>query len=157
MCASTQVLLNFYLHSYISCFLKIYASFYFWKDFLICFVDDLLIRGRFGSNREWQAHCTTQAGGELKEVSVQPPAHSRLSCEIRLSPGRALSCWVLKTSKDGDYTTSLGDRSCCPHGERGFLYIQFEALLFQLLPVRSHLSAMHHWEEPISIILLTPS
>lgn len=30
------------------------------------FVDDLLVRGRFGSNREWQAHCTNQDGGELR-------------------------------------------------------------------------------------------
>lgn len=120
------------------------------------FVDDLLVRGRFGSNREWQAHWITQAGGELRRSLSNRllTAVSAVSSD-RLTHG-FLSCWMLKTSKDGEGTTSLGDCSHCSLGERGFPYIHSEALLSQLLPVvsffcraslgRAHL---HHLADPL--------
>lgn len=54
---------------------------------------------------------------------------------------QGLTSQLLKTCKDRDITTSLGN------GENVFPYIQSESLLFQFLPVVSCPPAVHHCEK----------
>ena len=61
---------------------------------------------------------------------VQLTAHSWVSCDIRLGCS-GLYPVSLETSKDGDYTVSLGNYSLldCPYGEKAFPYIHSESLI----------------------------
>lgn len=136
----SQIVLNLRLCSYISCFLET-CVYLLGRDFNIFPTDFWVIcwRWRFGTDKEWQAHCTTQAGGLSPTSSSQ---QAQLSAQI--SSLRALSHHGLKTSKDRARTTSLSDRSHCLHREGGFLFILSVALLFQLQLLVSQPSAVYH-------------
>jgi len=81
MCATAQVLLNLYFFSSVSCFLKIYAAFFFWEDFFNIFTAHL-----------WMI-CWLEMGFDLTE-------NHRLIAVLRLegSSGRSRSNLLLAAS-----------------------------------------------------------
>lgn len=134
----SQIVLN--LCSYISCFSEP-CVYLLGRHFNIFPTDFWVIcwRWRFGTEKEWQAHCTTQAGGLSPTSSSQQAQVSAQTSSLR-----ALSYRSLNTSKDRACTTSLSDQTHCLHREGGFNFILSVALLFQLPLLVSQPFAVHH-------------
>lgn len=82
---------------------------------------------------------------------VQPPAQSRVVYDIRPGCLRALSSLLLKTSKDGECTVSLGSYFHCStvFTVEKFPFIQSEPLLFEFMPIVSQSPTIHHLTEQV--------
>lgn len=68
---------------------------------------------------------------------------------------RTVSQWVLKVSKEGGSTTSLGNLChCSPTHWKKFADVQEQPLLFQLMPIASCLGTEHLWKETYCVTIV---
>lgn len=93
-----------------------------------------------------QDHRLAQTGRDLRRSLLRPPAHSRISSEVRPGcPGlHPVGAWKCPKTAQPTYLSN------CPHGEKISPYIQAEPLLFQLLLFVSYPPYLCDWEKPIS-------
>lgn len=72
------------------------------------------------------------AGVDLRRFLLQPPAESRVSCEVRQGFS---GLYLLKLWRTQSPTGKIVLVADCPHGKKAFPCIQSEWFFLQLIPV----------------------